>query len=224
VYGSRFRRVMLENNRERAGFLSHGSILTVTSYPTRTSPVLRGKWVLNNLLGAPVPPPPPNVPSLPEKGAGGKPASVRERLEQHRKNPMCASCHSQMDPLGFSLENFDAIGRWRLTELGQPIDASGAMPGETSFQGPTGLRDLLLGHRERFVGTVTEKLLAYALGRGIQFYDRPAIREVVRAAAPQDYHWSAAILGIVKSAPFQMRRSAERKPNVTSARASAQKN
>ena len=223
VYGNRFRRVTLENSAERAGFLSHGSILTVTSYPTRTSPVLRGKWVLNNLLGAPVPPPPPDVPTLPDRGVGGKPASVRERLEQHRKNPMCASCHSRMDPLGFALENFDAIGRWRLTEVGQPIDASGSMPGETPFRGPTGLRDLLLGHRERFVGTVTEKLLAYALGRGIQYYDRPAVRKVVRAAAADDYRWSAAILAIVKSAPFQMRRSAERTPPTsTGAATSAQ--
>jgi hypothetical protein len=207
IYGSRFRQVTLENDPQRAGFLSHGSLLTVTSYPNRTSPVLRGKWVLNNLLGAPPPPPPPDVPALPDRGEGGRPVSVRQRLEQHRKNPLCARCHNPMDPLGFALENFDAIGRWRVSEAGAPIDASGSMPGNAPFQGPTGLRDFLLDHRERFVGTVTEKLLAYALGRGTQYYDRPAIRRVVRDAASQEYRWSSLILGIVKSAPFQMRRS-----------------
>jgi hypothetical protein len=208
VYGSRFRRVALPNDAQRAGFLSHGSLLTVTSYPNRTSPVLRGKWVLNNLLGAPPPPPPPDVPGLPDRGEGGKPASVRERLEQHRKNPLCATCHSQMDPLGFALENFDAIGRWRVSDSGSPIDASSAMPGGSRFEGPAGLRDLLLDHEEQFVGTVTEKMLAYALGRGLQHFDRPAVRSIVREASVQDFRWSSVILAIVKSVPFQMRRTA----------------
>jgi mono/diheme cytochrome c family protein len=207
VYGSRFRRVTLPADERSAGFLSHGSLLTVTSYPNRTSPVLRGKWVLNNLLGAPPPPPPPDVPSLPDRGEGGKPASVRERLEQHRRNPMCAACHNQMDPLGFALENFDAIGRWRVSDAGSPIDAGGAMPGSARFEGPTGLRDLLLDHREQFVGTVTEKLMSYALGRGLQYYDRPVVRGVVREAGAHDFRWSSVILGIVKSPPFQFRRS-----------------
>jgi hypothetical protein len=208
VYGSRFRRVALPNDPHRAGFLSQGSLLTVTSYPNRTSPVLRGKWVLNNLLGAPPPPPPPDVPGLPDRGEGGKAASVRERLEQHRRNPLCATCHSQMDPLGFALENFDAIGRWRVSDAGSPIDSAGSMPGSARFEGPTGLRDLLLDHREQFLGTVTEKMLAYALGRGLHHYDRPVVRSVVRGAAAQDYRWSSLILGVVQSAPFQMRRTA----------------
>jgi mono/diheme cytochrome c family protein len=208
VYGSRFRRVALPDDPHRAGFLSHGGLLTVTSYPNRTSPVLRGKWVLNNLLGAPPPPPPPDVPGLPDRGEGGKPASVRERLEQHRKNPLCATCHNQMDPLGFALENFDPIGRWRETDAGSPIDASSAMPGGSRFEGPAGLRDLLLDHREQFVGTVTEKMLAYALGRGLQHFDRPVVRSIVREAAAQDFRWSSVILAIVRSAPFQMRKTA----------------
>jgi hypothetical protein len=215
VYGSRFRRVTFDSESPRAGFLSHGSLLTVTSYPNRTSPVLRGKWVLNNLLGAPPPPPPPDIPGLPEAGEGGKPASVRERLERHRRNPACATCHSQMDPLGFALENFDAIGRWRTAEAGAPIDASGTMPGGARFEGPVGLRELLLGHREQFLRTVTEKLLAYALGRSIQTGDRPAIRKIVRDAAAQDYRWSAIIGGIVDSVPFQMRTSAARSAPIT---------
>jgi mono/diheme cytochrome c family protein len=209
VYGSRFRRVALPNDPHRAGFLSQGSLLTVTSYPNRTSPVLRGKWVLNNLLGAPPPPPPPDVPGLPDRGEGGKPASVRERLEQHRKNPLCATCHNQMDPLGFALENYDAIGRWRSSDAGSPVDASSSMPGGPRFEGPTGLRDLLLDHREQFVGTVTEKMLAYALGRGLQHFDRPVVRSVVREAAARDFRWSSLILGIVRSVPFQMRKTAE---------------
>ncbi len=206
VYGTRFRRVTVGSDPRRAGFLSHGSLLTVTSYPNRTSPVLRGKWVLNNLLGAPPPPPPPDVPSLPEAGEGGKPATVRDRLERHRRNPGCATCHSQMDPLGFSLENFDAIGRWRTADAGTPVDASGAMPGGSRFEGPTGLRELLLDHQEQFIRTVTEKLLAYALGRAVQPSDAPAIRRIVRDASAQQHRWSAIIGGIVQSVPFQMRK------------------
>jgi hypothetical protein len=208
VYGNRFRRVTFTSDR-RGGVLGHGSILTLTSYPNRTSPVLRGKWILENLLGTPPPPPPPDVPALPDRGEAGRPASVRERLEQHRKNPTCAVCHSQMDPLGFALENFDAIGRWRTTGEGRlPIDASGALPDGSQFDGLAGLRALLVGHREQFVETVIEKLLSYAVGRGVEYYDRPAIRKIAREAAASDYRWSSIILGIVKSAPFQMRRSA----------------
>jgi mono/diheme cytochrome c family protein len=208
VYGNRFRRVTLDDPR-RGGLLGHGSLLTVTSYPNRTSPVLRGKWLLENILGNPPPPPPPDVPALPERGEGGKLASVRERLEHHRKNPACAVCHAPMDPLGFALENFDAIGGWRSTDAGAAIDASGALPGGKHFEGPAGLRQVLLGQREQFVRTVTEKLLMYALGRGVDYYDLPVIRKITRDAASNDYRWSSIILGIVKSTPFQMRRSME---------------
>jgi mono/diheme cytochrome c family protein len=208
VYGNRFRRVTVGDDR-RVGLLGHGSILTVTSYAHRTAPTLRGKWVLENLLGAPPPPPPANVPSLEENSeAQGKRLSVRDRLEQHRKNPVCASCHARMDPLGFALENFDAVGAWRTTtEANTPIDASGALPGGITFDGPEGLRDMLLKHREEFATTVTEKLLTYALGRGVESYDRPAIRQIMRRAASTDYKWSAIIVGIVESMPFQMRRT-----------------
>ena len=207
IHGNRFRRVTFSNPERRGGLLGQGSLLTVTSYPNRTSPVLRGKWVLDTLLGAPPPPPPPDVPSLPDRGAGGRPASGRERLEQHRENPICATCHSQMDPLGFALENFDAIGAWRTSDGGIPIDASGAMPGGASFQGVAGLRKTLLGYREQFVDTVIAKLLSYALGRPVQYYDFPAIRKVRRNAAQSQYRWSSIILGIVQSTPFRMRQS-----------------
>jgi hypothetical protein len=206
VYGSRFRRVSF-NDGQRGGLLGQGSILTVTSYPNRTSPVLRGKWLLENILGTPPPPPPPNVPALKDKGEDGAPQSVRDRLEAHRKNPACASCHAQMDPLGFALENFDAIGTWRTHEADRPIDPSGVLPGGTGFRGVAGLRTLLAGRREQFVETVAEKLLAYALGRGVEYYDLPAIRKITRDAASTDYRWSSVIVGIVKSTPFQMRRS-----------------
>jgi hypothetical protein len=208
IYGSHFRRVAL-TTQERAGLLGQGSILMVTSYANRTSPVLRGKWLLENLLGAPPPPPPPNVPALEETGEGGRLLSMRDRMEQHRKNPVCASCHARMDPMGFALENFDAIGQWRsVSEANTPIDASGAMPDGATFQGPAGLRALLLSRREEFVTTVTERLLTYAVGRGSEYYDAPAVRSIVREAVPSDYRWSSLILGIVKSTPFQMRRSA----------------
>jgi hypothetical protein len=207
VYGSQFRRVTYPDDR-RAGLLGHGSILTVTSHATRTSPVLRGKWVLDNLLGAPPPPPPADVPALPEKGQGNEPASVRARLEQHRTNPVCASCHSRMDPLGFALENFDGIGKWRVRdEDGGPIDAGAALPEGVSFEGPSALRTLLDSRREQFAATVAAKLLTYALGRGVEYYDNPALRAVVRSAAASDYRWSSVILGIVESVPFQMRRA-----------------
>jgi hypothetical protein len=209
VYGSHFRRVTL-TDQERRGLLGQGSLLTVTSYPNRTSPVLRGKWLLENILGTPPPPPPPNVPALKDRGEKGEALSVRQRMEQHRANPACASCHARMDPLGFALENFDGIGRWRTTsEANTPIDASGILPDGTRFQGPVGLREVILSQPERFVTTVTERLLTYALGRGVEYYDAPAIRRIRREAASEDYRWSSLILGIVKSTPFQMRRSQE---------------
>ena len=207
VYGSRFRRVTFSDG-VRGGLLGHGSILTVTSYPTRTSPVLRGHWLLQQMLGSPPPPPPPDVPALPDRGEGGRPASVRERLEQHRANPVCANCHAPMDPLGFALEHFDAIGKWRATgEGGAPIDASGVFPDGTGFEGLAGLKAMLLGRHEQFVWTVTEKLATYALGRGLEHYDMPAVRAIIRGAAADDYTWSSLVLGIVESTPFQMRRS-----------------
>jgi hypothetical protein len=206
VYGSNFRRVTFGSGDPRGGLIGQGSLLMVTAYPNRTSPVLRGKWVLDSLLGTPPPQPPPNVPSLKDRAENGKPASVRERLEEHRKNPACAACHAPMDPLGFALENFDAIGKWRTTgEGGAPIDASAVLPTGTRFKGPQGLREVLLGRREQFVHTVTEKLLSYALGRGVEYYDLPAIRTIVRNSAPGDYRWSSAIVGIVQSVPFLMR-------------------
>ncbi len=207
IYGNRFRKVTFEPG-ERAGLLSHGSLMTVTSYPNRTSPVLRGKWVLENLLGAPPPEPPPNVPTLEENNEEGEPLSMRQAMFQHRENPACAVCHTAMDPIGFSLENFDAVGAWReLSEDGTPIDASGTLPDGGAFTGPTGLRDLLLDRPDDFVGTVTEKLMGYALGRGLEYYDAPTVRKIVREAAGDDYRWSSIILGIVKSSAFQMRRT-----------------
>jgi hypothetical protein len=206
VYGERFQRVTLDESTNRGGLLGQGSLLTLTSYPTRTSPVLRGKWVLENILGSPPPPPPPNVPGLPERGEGGKPASVRERLEQHRSNAVCATCHAQMDPLGFALESFDGVGKFRtVTEAGAPVDAKGAFPTGGEFEGLAGLRSFILGHREAFVETVIEKLLAYALGREIEPHDLPAVRKIQARAASADYRWSSVILGIVTSPPFQMR-------------------
>jgi mono/diheme cytochrome c family protein len=206
VYGSRFRRVTLTDENRR-GLLGKGSVLMVTSYANRTAPTLRGKWILDNVLGAPPPPPPPDVPALTDNGAGGKILTMRERMEQHRANPACAVCHNQMDPLGFALENFDGIGRWRTKEGTSPIDSSGVLPGGIKFQGPSELRQLLMGKREQFVTTVTERLLTYAIGRGLEYYDAPAVRKIMHAAKPKDYRWSSIILNIVKSTPFQMRRS-----------------
>ena len=203
IYGERFRRVDFTDDR-RGGLLGQGSILTVTSYGNRTSPVLRGKWLLEMILGTPPPPPPPDVPPLKEKSETDHPLSVRERLEQHRQNPACAVCHVRMDPLGFALENFDAIGKWRTAEDGVPLDASASLPDGTKFEGVAGLRKLLLGHPEQFAGTFTEKLLTYALGREVEYYDLPSVRKITREAAAGDYRWSAIILGIVKSVPFQM--------------------
>ena len=208
VYGSHFRRVTLPGDTRR-GLLGHGSILAATAYPTRTSPVLRGKWVLENLLGTPPPLPPPDVPSLEETTGEGRPLSMREAMEQHRANPVCASCHKLMDPPGFALEEFDAVGRHRThNEANAPIDASGVLPDGTAFEGAAGLREALLGRPDLFVTTLTEKLMTYALGRGVEHYDAPAIRAIVRDAERNGSRFSSIILGIVRSVPFQMRRSA----------------
>ena len=206
VYGSRFRRVPLGGGARR-GLLGHGSILTVTSLATRTSPVVRGKWVLENILGTPPPPPPPDVPDLPEREAGEAPRSMRARLEAHRANPVCSACHARMDPLGFALEHFDAVGKWRAAEGGVAVDASGALPDGTTFDGLPGLGDVLLARQDEFVTTVAEKLLTYALGRGIEHYDRPALRAIVRDAAADGYRWSSLVLGVARSLPFQLRRA-----------------
>jgi hypothetical protein len=207
VYGPRFRRVALEPGSERGGLLRQGSILLVTSYATRTSPVLRGKWVLENLLGTPPPPPPPNVPALDDNDTISETLPVRERLLKHRANAACASCHNLIDPVGFALENFDAVGRWRTAEDGRPVDASGGLPDGSKFVGVAGLEEALLKRPEIVVGTLTEKLLTYALGRGIEYYDGPAVREVVRTARAADYRFAALIEAIVKSTPFRMRTS-----------------
>jgi mono/diheme cytochrome c family protein len=204
VYGSHFRRVIL-TDENRFGLLGKASVLAVTSYTTRTSPTIRGKWVLENILSAPPPAPPPNIPSLESSNKDGKPLSVRQMLEMHRANSVCASCHARMDPLGLSLENFDAIGRWRATDAGQAIDASGVLLDGTKVDGPRELRQALVAQKTQFVKTVTDKLLTYALGRGLEYYDAPTVRAIDRAAAADDYRWSSIILDIAKSASFQMR-------------------
>jgi len=206
VYGSHFRRVNLADEN-RWGLLGKASVLAVTSYPDRTSPTIRGKWLLENILSAPPPPPPPNVNTTLEENKTGKPASVREMLEQHRANPVCSSCHAAMDPLGFSLENFDALGQWRTTDGEAPINAAGLLLDGTTVDGPTALRRALVAQKEQFLRTVTGKLLTYAIGREMAYYDAPTIRSIVRTAAAEDYRWSSTILAIVKSPPFQMRKS-----------------
>jgi hypothetical protein len=207
IYGSHFRRVQFTDGT-RGGLLGHGSILTVTSYSNRTSPVIRGKWVLDNILSTPPSPPPPNVPALQERDTTGKALSMRAQMERHRANPACASCHRLMDPLGFALENFDGIGRWRTTDANAPIDPSGVLPDGTPFRGLGELRQVLMQkQREPFVWTVTDRLLTYALGRGLDYYDAPVIRRIMKDAAPGGYTLSSLILGVVKSTPFQMRRS-----------------
>jgi cytochrome c553 len=205
VYGSQFRRVSLGEQTERGGLLRQGSILTVTSYATRTSPVIRGKWVLENLVGTPPPPPPGNVPALKDNTVSAT-LSVRERLAEHRANPVCASCHKLMDPVGFALESFDAVGRFRTVEEGKPIDVAGGLPDGREFAGVAGLEQALLDRPEIFVGTLTEKLLTFALGRGIEYFDAPAVRKIVHGAKADDYRFSSLALGIVTSTPFQMRR------------------
>jgi hypothetical protein len=207
VYGSRFRRVTLAPDSNRGGLLRQGSILAVTSYATRTSPVLRGVWVLDNIFGAPPPPPPPNVPALEDASVSAS-LPMRQRLGAHRANPACASCHRTIDPVGFALENFDAVGRWRDHDGDSgPVDVSGALPGGGEFRGVAGLEAALLSRPELFAGRLTEKLLTFALGRGVEYYDAPAVRKILRDAEPGGYRFSSILLGIVKSVPFQMRRS-----------------
>ena len=206
IHGSHFRRVALEPGLHRGGLLRQGSILAVTSYATRTSPVIRGHWILGNLLGAPPPPPPPDVPALEETSVDSS-LPMRERLAEHRANAACARCHDVMDPVGFALENFDAVGRWRETEQGRPIDASGGLPDGSDFTDVDGLERALLQRPKLFVATFAEKLLTYALGRGIEAYDAPAVRQVVREAAKDDYRMSSVLVAIVNSRPFQMRKT-----------------
>jgi hypothetical protein len=203
VYGSHFRRMPV-TDENRKGILGQGSFLTVSSYANRTSPVLRGKFILTNLLGTPPPPPPPNVPPL-KDDAAGQPRTMKQRMEAHRANPSCAVCHRVMDPIGFSLENFNAVGQWRVADRGVPIDAADTMSDGTKVGGASDLRKVLLERREQFVGTLAEKLMIYALGRGVEAYDMPAIRAIVRDSAKDNYKFSSIILGIVRSVPFQMK-------------------
>lgn len=204
VYGSRFRRVELDPAWRRGGLLRHGSVLTVTSYATRTSPVIRGKWILENVLGTPPPPPPPDVPALSETPISAK-LPVRERLAKHREDAACAVCHDLIDPVGFALENFDAVGRWRETEAGYPVDASGGLPDGSQVEGIDGLERGLAERPDLFCTTLAEKLLVYAVGRGLEHYDAPAVRQIVRAAAEEDYRLTALIQAVVHSTPFQLR-------------------
>jgi hypothetical protein len=206
IKGSHFRRVALPEGSVRGGLLGQGSVLTITSYSTRTSPVLRGKWVLENLLSSAPPPPPPNIPSLDtEGGEREKPPTLREAMTRHRANPSCASCHARMDPIGFAMENFDAIGKWRDHDRGSAIDVTGVFPDGTTFEGMAGLKRELLRQPEQFVGTVAERLLMYAIGRNVQYYDAPAVRAIMREARAGNYTLAALVLGVVKSRPFQMR-------------------
>ena len=216
VYGSHFRRVQIQDPA-RGGLIGQGSILLATSYPNRTSPVLRGKWVLDNMLGSPPPPPPPDVPALKDNDPYGKPASVRERLEEHRRNPACAVCHVRMDPLGFALENFDGIGKWRTDSDGAVINAAASLPDGTKFEGVAGLRDILVSRREQFVNTFITKMMIYALGREVDYHDAPAIRGIARDAKAGDYRWSSVILALSKSTPFRMSMVKENGSAVTAA-------
>jgi hypothetical protein len=217
VYGSQFRRVILTNDARR-GLLGQGSILSVTSYPTRTSPVLRGKWIMENVMGTPPPAPPPNVPPLKDQAQGGKVLSIRQLMEEHRKNAPCSTCHKVMDPLGFALESFNAVGEYRTKDASGPIDSSGQLADGTKIEGVVGLREALLKHPEYFVGTLTEKMLTYALGRPLEYYDMPVVRGIVQGAAGHDYRFSSLIARIVRSEPFQMRRALDsEQPAVTTA-------
>ncbi len=204
VKGSRFKRVSIADDNRR-GLLGQGSFLLVTSVATRTSPVARGKWILENLLGTPAPLPPPNVPPLKENEGSSQPASIRQKMEEHRNNPTCAACHKIMDPIGFSLENFDLIGRWRATDGGTGIDASGELVDGTRLDGPASLRKALMSRSDVFVRTMTEKLLIYGTGRALRYYDMPVVRSIAHDAAQNNNRFSSIILGIVKSDPFQMR-------------------
>jgi len=215
VYGEEFRKVELPEGSVRGGLLGQASILAATSNPNRTSPVKRGKWILENILGTPPPNPPANVPALDEKQGGAVAVTMRERMAQHRANPVCSSCHTMMDPMGLALENFDQAGRWRAVDDGldsrrsdfTKIDTSGVFLDGTKFEGPAELRQLLTRQPEQFVGTVTGKLLTYALGRGLEYYDQPTVRAIVRESRPADYRFASVVMGIVNSMPFQMRRS-----------------
>ena len=207
IYGSHFRRITIDRD-ERRGLLGKGAILFVTSFANRTSPVVRGKWILENLMGTPPPPPPPNVPALEDNVAGQKPKTLRERVESHRANPTCANCHRVMDPIGFALEPFDATGAWRATDAGNPIDAAGQLANGVKVDGPVTLRNALVEDPTVFALTMTEKMFIYALGRGLEAHDMPAVRGVVRAAARNNYRFSSLVLGVARSTPFQMRTAA----------------
>ncbi len=206
IYGSRFRRVHLDNHEQRGGLLSQGALLATTSYPNRTSPVLRGKWLLDNIFATPAPPPPPGVPALQENKPGAAPATIKERLAMHRKNPTCNSCHAIIDPVGFALENFDVLGSWRtFDEVGRPVESDSVTATGQEIHGFAGLRELLLNPADKFPKTVTGKLMSYALGRRLEYYDQPSVRKIVRDAAADDYRWSALIHGVVGSPAFLMR-------------------
>jgi hypothetical protein len=217
VDGPEFRRVDLSTD-QRSGILTHGSVLTVSSYPTRTSVVIRGKYVLENILNSPPPPPPPDVPAL-DDSAIGVARSLREQMERHRADSLCASCHTKMDPLGFALENYDAIGRWRTEDGKLPIDVSGALPNGRTFSGPVELKALLKERMPAFTRSLAEKMLTYAIGRGLEHYDMPAVRAIVRDAGRRDYRFSSLVLGIVNSVPFRMRAASEASPQSASIRA-----
>ena len=204
VYGSRFRRVGLADNA-RYGLLGQGSILALTSHAERTSPVVRGKWVLDNILGVQVPPPPPDVPTFKENEPGQKPKTVRELMAQHRNNPSCATCHRMMDPIGFALENFDAVGAWRTHEPGGPVDTSAGLPDGSKVDGPVTLRHALVKRPDVFVTTMTEKMMTYGLGRGLTYQDMPTVRAIVRSSEAHMYRFSALVLAIVNSEPFRMK-------------------
>jgi hypothetical protein len=209
VYGSGFRRVTLHDDA-RKGLLGQGTILTATSRVNRTSPVLRGKWVLDNLLGVPPPPPPANVVAqLIDKAEDGRTLTMREQMDAHRNNPACSGCHSLMDPIGFSLDNFSGVGKWRANDAGVPLDTSGILFDGTKFDGPLEFRKILVDRESLVAHTVASKLLTYALGRGLESYDQPAVRGILRESAPRNYRWSSLILAIANSTPFQMRRSRE---------------
>ena len=206
VQGDEFRRVALKKGR-RGGVLTQASVLTITSNPTRTSPVKRGKWILENILGTPPPPPPPDVPQLSEAKETVLSGTLRQRMEQHREKPICASCHARMDPIGFGFENFDAIGQWRDKDGAFPIDPAGKLVSGESFQGPAELKNVLLtSKRDEFIRCLSEKMLTFALGRGIEYYDKPAIDRITRALAKNQFKFSALIAEVARSTPFQMRR------------------
>jgi hypothetical protein len=212
IHGSQFQRVTFPEGSPRGGLLGQGSILTLTSYSTRTSPVLRGKYVLENLLASPPPPPPPNVPSLKTEGEKSEEQlSLREAMIKHRASPACANCHARMDPIGFALENFDAVGQWRDHDSGKPIDVSSKLADGTVVDGVAGVKAMLLRDPDRFTSAVAEKLLMYATGRNVQYFDRPALRRIVRDAAAGDYKFATLVLGVAQSAPFQTRATAAAK-------------